>query len=583
MNDGRMKPDQLNRDPINVTEPPTSDLPSWVCRSDGKVVPFDPDRISQAIFLATEVLQQPNAFLARELADGVLHFVAQEHGNGTPTTDQISELIVKVLRELGQAALAHAYEQSRTLRGGQTAQSVEKTQTVTLPLEPDKTPEQFTDECRRLFSRHRLFSRDLMAAQDEGFLSLAGLEHPAELAGGVISWTGSEEGSSLLATILESRRRFGGFIVLDSLEHAVVRLGSSPRLIRGLVDQIQQGLVATGLKAIVNLNAAEAPPWAQLSGQGPLFQTADTLPDAANSDLDAVRRNLFDVLMEHFSGDDLVRVDWHLGPCDFQQNDTGLTRVLQAACQGRPVSFVFDRPGAAPALAEGVDRRHPALLQVAGLHLTRLADMDGVDGDIEHLLVKLLHLAQMAMSAAVQKRRFLREMTERRGSQAEDLRRGFFLDRARLSVVPVGLPAVVRRFADQGLTGKQGLSVARQILERLGQCLRQAGRGVNLDGVLDSPWWTKPLPGGGPFFSQPHLTGLTSADFSASAEDQLRAAGSLHQFAGGGTATLLLPADLAGNLERLGQLLHYAWKKTSVVRVRLARIPAEEPMLNLPM
>jgi hypothetical protein len=557
-----------------VAEPSTSDLPAWVCQRDGRVVPFDPDRICQAIFLATEVLHQPNAFLAREMTDGVLLFLAQEHAGGTPTAEQIADLVAKVLRELGQPALAQAFEQRRTVSAEQDgADRVdEKVGPVNFSCEADLDPEQFVADCLRQFSRHKVFSRDLMAAQDEGYMSLAGLEHPAELAGGIVPWPGAEEGSSLLAAILEARRRFGGFIVLDSPEHALGDVGSSPREIRDLVNQLQQGLEATGLSAIVNLNAAEAPSWAQLSGQGPLFQSANESP-ASGSNLDVVRRNLFDVLQADCR--DRVRVDWHLGERDFQQNDTGLTAVLQAASQGRQVSFVFDRSGTPVALAEGVDRRHPAILQVAGLHLTRLADMDGLDGNLEHLLVKLLHLAQMAMSAGVQKRRFLRETTERRNFQAEDLRRGFLLDRARLSVIPVGLPAVVRRFADQGMTGKQGSILARQIVERLGQCLQQAGRSVNLDGVLDSPWWTRAKPGNGPFFTQPHLIGLTCADFAASAEDQLRAAGSLHQFAGGGTATLLLPADLAGNLERLTQLLHYAWKKTGLVRVRLTRIPAD--------
>ena len=65
--------------------------------------------ICQAIFLAGELLEQPNALLAREMTDGVLHFLTQEHGAGTPTTEQIAELVIKVLRELGQPLLAQAF------------------------------------------------------------------------------------------------------------------------------------------------------------------------------------------------------------------------------------------------------------------------------------------------------------------------------------------------------------------------------------------------------------------------------------------------------------------------------------------
>ena len=56
-------------------------------------------------------------------------------------------------------------------------------------------------------------------------------------------------------------------------------------------------------------------------------------------------------------------------------------------------------------------------------------------------------------------------------------------------------------------------------------------------------------------------------------------AGALHRLAGSGTATLLLPSDLAGNLGRLQRLLHFAWKKTGVVRVRLARIPSADSIV----
>src|SRR5438128_1677698 len=85
-------------------------LPAWIYKRDGRLVPFEPDRITQALFAATEARQQPDTFLARELADGVLHFIGQEFSpSETPTTTQIAELVIKVVRELGQPALAEAF------------------------------------------------------------------------------------------------------------------------------------------------------------------------------------------------------------------------------------------------------------------------------------------------------------------------------------------------------------------------------------------------------------------------------------------------------------------------------------------
>src|SRR5262249_57925172 len=83
--------------------------PAWVHKRDGQLVPFDADKISRALFAAAESLGRPDAFLARELADGVVHFLTAESEGVTPTTEQISELVIKVVRELGQPALAEAF------------------------------------------------------------------------------------------------------------------------------------------------------------------------------------------------------------------------------------------------------------------------------------------------------------------------------------------------------------------------------------------------------------------------------------------------------------------------------------------
>src|SRR4051795_9952581 len=83
--------------------------PAWVSKRDGRLVPFEADKISRALFAATEGLGRPDAFLARELADGAVHFLAAECEGQIPTTQQIAEVVVKVVRELGHPALAAAF------------------------------------------------------------------------------------------------------------------------------------------------------------------------------------------------------------------------------------------------------------------------------------------------------------------------------------------------------------------------------------------------------------------------------------------------------------------------------------------
>ena len=83
--------------------------PAWVYKRDGRLVPFEADKISRALFAAAEGLGHPDAFLARELADAVVHFLTAEGEGPTPSTAQVAELTAKVVRELGQPALAEAF------------------------------------------------------------------------------------------------------------------------------------------------------------------------------------------------------------------------------------------------------------------------------------------------------------------------------------------------------------------------------------------------------------------------------------------------------------------------------------------
>src|SRR5262249_29885510 len=85
------------------------DPPAWVSKRDGRLVPFDADRISRALFTASETLGKPDTFLARELTDGVVHFLAQDSEGQTPSTGRVAEVVEQVVRELGQAELALAF------------------------------------------------------------------------------------------------------------------------------------------------------------------------------------------------------------------------------------------------------------------------------------------------------------------------------------------------------------------------------------------------------------------------------------------------------------------------------------------
>src|SRR5262249_54564203 len=115
-------------------------------------------------------------------------------------------------------------------------------------------------------------------------------------------------------------------------------------------------------------------PWAA-GPAGPLF--------AGAGGADAERlAGAADALFERLSGREALRIDWHLGERDFDPAGRArLLGVVQRARSGAPVGLVFDRPRRPVALAEGLDRDHPAVLLAVGVSLPELARQPGAIGD----------------------------------------------------------------------------------------------------------------------------------------------------------------------------------------------------------
>jgi hypothetical protein len=271
-----------------------------------------------------------------------------------------------------------------------------------------------------------------------------------------------------------------------------------------------------------------------------------------------------------------LRIDWHLGPRDFHPSGRErLLRMARLALEGAPLGFVFDRPRRTVPLAEGVDRQHPAVLLTVGLHLPRLAEQPGVGGDGERFLKKLGSLARLALSAAVQKRGYLRRQDRARPADQADtpaVTSAFLLDRARLMVAPVGLEAVVRRFTGAG-TGDGGaaLELGKQIVERLRDVLHQDGRAAHLDACVDGPFDFRVGPAdGGRWPDAAGAAGLTSWDAATPLKNQFRTGGALHAAADAGTLALFIPEDPPPTAEQVAGWLR-SLRHAEVVRVRLVR------------
>jgi hypothetical protein len=575
---------------VSAIQPtPSSGLPLWVKEDGGRLVPFEADRICQSLFAATEALGQPDPFLARELTDGVLHFLNEEQPGSVITSGALSDLVLKVVRQLRRPQIARAYLRRRREAGqaaARSAASARQDEPLLIQLSPSEAPAAAVDACLRQYSLQAVFSRDLVAAHNDGLLTLTGLEAPGELACHVLeprpadAAPGAEGGAlRLLEGLVAARAVSGAAVAIDGPEYA----GGGPDEAAAYLGALRAGLAATRLRAVLNLNCADAPRWALERGAGPLFGEQ---PATQRAGPDAFLEGLLEQLLSGGPSAGAVRIDWHLGERDFAAPHSGsqqrLTRLARAAVEGAAVGFTFDRPRRAVALGLGMDRQHPAVLLEVGLHLPRLLDLPGVRGDAEAFLNKSAILARLALSAAIQKRNFLRRRSRETGAAALAAARGFLLDRARLLAVPVGLDAVVRAYLGKGVVGgKPALALARRIVQRLQGVLSQDGRAYLLETCLDTGWeFDLGRQAGGDETAPQDKGGLTCWDTSAPAKRQLRAAGALHAVQHAGTAALLLPADRPFSADELLELLHEAWRKTEVVRLRLVRTgPRQQPNL----
>jgi hypothetical protein len=526
-----------------MTHLPERPLPEWVAKRDGRLVPFEADQISRALFAASESLGRPDPFTARELTDGILHFLAVEADGNTVTAAQLSELVDAGARQRETRQRPPA--QPAALEAEVLALAAEAD-------DPRTLARRVGGAGLRTFALREVFARDLVAAHREGFLTLTRLETPFELAGITL---GAPTGNHLVEALEEAREVAGGFVAVDGPEYALARL-DAPRKAATFIRELMVGLRAADLEAVVNLNGAVPPSWGGELAEGPLF--ARQPQGVADDVLAHLADQLLDLMLDEPAT--RARIDWHLGERDFADAQAArLMRVVRRALEGAALHVTFDRARRPAALAEGIDRRHPAVLMAVGLHLPRLADQVE-DLRPEQFLEKLGSLARLALSAGLQKRDFLRRRTRHWPP--------FLLDRARLVVVPVGLEAVTRRLFGAALGADEAaLDFAGQVVRRLDDVLTKDGQARRLDTCLD----TLPASASGSFLLNGAVAGVTPWDASVPLKQQVKVAGKLHAPTGRGSVAVLLSEEQLLPLDEVIDLLRWTWRHTDITRLRFVR------------
>jgi hypothetical protein len=515
-------------------------LPAWVRRRDGSQVPFEADRICQSLYAAAASLGTASAFLIRELTDVVLHFLAQDVFEPIPTTMQIATEVEKVVREVGQPLLALRYAELQQHAEPAITQAEQR-----ITIACAESPARFVKHCLEAYALQTIFSRDVAAVIGEGLLHLSGQDAPASLSSLVLETTRLAELPWWPA--LDDWRASGGQRwIVESPEWLCTRQ-AHPALTPHLCERLLSLPILAERDIELHLNVAGAPAWSLAHPARPLFTPAEdeaTLQE---------RANFLDGLLERWKSLDapkLPTIAWHLHERSFADDTERrqLYDLLRQALQGKAIRFVFDRPRGPILLGEGLDRKSPGVLLEIGLDLAALAQRPDIERDAATLLKKLPSLARMAVSAAAQKRHYLRGLPE-----TSPLKRRFLIERSAAVVVPLGLDEAVRLITGESLAKSPlSLDFALQIVQTLKNTLVEASRSINLDLRLDGP-------------------SLSAADAMISPQKQLEIAGKLHARAGAGAATIQLDDEAAINVDAMLELLHCTWTSTSVARLQLQR------------
>src|SRR5262249_54347497 len=152
---------------------------------------------------------------------------------------------------------------------------------------------------------------------------------PFELAASVM-----KPGLPLSVAVANARRYTAGLVAIDGLETV---LDEIPQERNARLQELRVALESAGLTAVVNLNCAVSPSWAEDVASGPLFVPPPCAGEAAGW------QNRSEELLEPLLAlaSPAIRIDWHLGERDFGPGaEQPLLRLATRALEDAPVAFV---------------------------------------------------------------------------------------------------------------------------------------------------------------------------------------------------------------------------------------------------
>lgn len=510
-------------------------VPTSIRKRDGRLEDFEPDKLARSIFAATEALGGPDAFLARELADGVVHFLTNED-SPTVTTEDLNELATKVIRELGHPALARTYRE----RAERKPANRDLAAPLSVEVRIDGTHAGAAEMAN--FSLNHVYQRDLVSAHGEGLLELLDLQMPFTMFGVVLQGCQGGNPSQLFELLYQSRDFAHSFVAIDGLDYLLASGDAEPETaVRQIAQAVESVQLNDGPRVILNLNMQEPPAAVGSANVGPLFSGLE-----GNVDQQRTGR-VAELCLESVNN---ARIFWHLSDVDFRDEAAErLQTVVRAAIASANVDFVFDRRNRPVVLGPGVRRDRPGVLGMVAMNLPRFVEHLGggpIDPDV--YFRKLASLARFARSAGRARRDFLR----RRG--APYFREGFLLDRAIQIVVPRDVVEAARRAAGEAQQSDVS-DLVRKSLETIRTAL-ETDQNRPTDCAIDFP-----LEAG---------IDLQANDLGPSVRRQLKTFSVWQQTSGGGCSTISLKPIAPDFIKEVPDLLHAAWR-LGAYRLRFAR------------
>ncbi|WP_020472873.1 ATP cone domain-containing protein [Zavarzinella formosa] len=483
--------------------------PEFVRHADGTVEPFEPERITRSLFKVAERLGTADAFLARELTESITHFLEAGGVGGTVSTSEIADTVVRVVRELGLPALAKAYEER-----GQRPPVPALATAVPIPSPVRLTRRHAAGRAEDIgFSLKHLYPRELVAAHDEGLITLDGLSAPMELSGRV-----ADEGLPLLDRL----RDVGEHLADDRLDWPTRELGE-PAVVAFRYFQSLRELAQVG---DVRVSGHFRIP----GGEDQSFPPAGLFPSEPRPSPEHVRE-----LHRHLAmcSDEAIGWHWHLSATSPEEQLPWLGPTPE---HWKNAEFVFDHPKRPAWLGPGLTRESKAALVRVGINLERLLGMlGGWPVDVPTLLAKAAALARFAKTAGHVKQDWLRKHGDER------LRKAFLLDRATVVIVPLGLSAII------GHHSLLNSEIPRQLLATIRNAL-ETDRPRQIPTAVDSDW---------------EKTGVFAELPAGATRNDWKAAGQLCQAANGG----LVVCHLEGRPEEGIEILKLA-ARSGIHRLR---------------